>query len=206
MSVAVKSDTPPHLASATATSPRMINHLAYVTHDYAATVDFYTKVLGMEVVNTIIGDRIPSTGDPFPYFHFFFRLQDGSTLAFFDAPDLPRAPEANHVGHGIFNHLAFHATSDEEVLQWKERLDSHGVESLGPIDHDGEFLSVYFFDPNGIRLEFTHPRHDTWNNNPKQASSDLARWTKVNQDAISQGRPVGEAVVESLRKDHDAAN
>lgn len=206
MSAAVKSDTPPHLASAPATSPRMLNHLAYLTHDRAATVKFYTDVLGMEMVSTVIGDHVPSTGDNFPYFHFFFRLMDGSTLAFFEAPGMPRAPEPNHVGHKIFNHLAFHAISDEEVIQWRDRLVSKGVEVLGPIDHDGHFLSIYFADPNGIRLEFTHPQHDTWNNTPEQARVDLAKWTKITDEAISQGRNVAEAVVESLKKEREAAN
>ena len=74
--------------------PRMLNHVAYVTHDAQATVDFYTGVLGMELVSTVIDDSIPSTGDPFPYFHLFFRMADGSTIAFFESPGLP--PAAAH--------------------------------------------------------------------------------------------------------------
>ena len=32
---------------------------------------------------------------------------------------------------------------------------AEGVEVVGPIDHDGYVKSIYFFDPNGARMEFT---------------------------------------------------
>ena len=60
-------------------TPRMLNHAAYVTHDVEATARFYTEVMGMELASTIFDDKVPSTGDAFPYFHIFFRMQDGST-------------------------------------------------------------------------------------------------------------------------------
>ena len=74
-------------------APTMLNHAAYVTHDAQATVQFYTEVMGMELASTIMGDRIPSTGDAFPYFHLFFRMGDGSTMAFFESPGLPPASD-----------------------------------------------------------------------------------------------------------------
>ena len=43
--------------------PRMLHHTAYVTHDAAATIDFYTRVLGMDLVSAVIDDEVPSTGD-----------------------------------------------------------------------------------------------------------------------------------------------
>jgi catechol 2,3-dioxygenase-like lactoylglutathione lyase family enzyme len=49
----------------------------------AATADFYTRIMGMELASTCFDDKIPSTGDAFPYFHIFFKMQDGSTIAFF---------------------------------------------------------------------------------------------------------------------------
>src|SRR5579863_2511457 len=82
--------------------PQMLSHLAYVTQDAEATVDFYTKVLGLEFVLAVIDDKVPSTGAPFPYFHIFFRLGDGSTLAFFEAPGLPKRPPVSHPAYDIF--------------------------------------------------------------------------------------------------------
>ena len=65
--------------------PAMLSHVAYITRDTAATADFYTRILGMELVNAVLDDSIPSTGEPVPYFHSFFRMSDGSTVAFFEA-------------------------------------------------------------------------------------------------------------------------
>ncbi|HZA95581.1 MAG TPA: VOC family protein, partial [Burkholderiaceae bacterium] len=52
------------------------------------------------------------------------------------------------------NHIALRVGSVEELTQLKERLEAHGVEVLGVTDHH-IFQSIYFFDPNGIRLELT---------------------------------------------------
>ena len=43
-----------------------------------------------------------------------------------------------------------------ELLAAKERLEAAGVEVLGVTDHH-IIESIYFFDPNGIRLELTTP-------------------------------------------------
>ena len=48
------------------TKPSMLSHVAYITHDTAATVAFYTDVMGMELVNAVLDDKIPSTGDCVP--------------------------------------------------------------------------------------------------------------------------------------------
>src|SRR5689334_15588017 len=99
-------------------APTMLNHAAYVTHDAAGTVRFYTEVLGMEFASTIMGDHVPSTGDDFPYFHIFFRMGDGSTMAFFESPGLPAAAPATHPAYGVFNHMALQVDSVDEVKRW----------------------------------------------------------------------------------------
>ena len=101
-------------------TPTMLNHAAYVTHDAAATVDFYTQVMGMELASTLMGDRIPSTGDAFPYFHLFFRMGDGSTMAFFESPGLPPAAKASHPAYDVFNHIAFQVDSVRELERWRD--------------------------------------------------------------------------------------
>jgi catechol 2,3-dioxygenase-like lactoylglutathione lyase family enzyme len=85
-------EAPAPSAETSGLTPVMLNHAAWVTHDVAATTEFYTKVMGMELASTIFDDKVPSTGDAFPYFHIFFRMQDGSTIAFFEAPGLPAKP------------------------------------------------------------------------------------------------------------------
>src|SRR5437764_11506708 len=109
--------------------------------------------MGMELASTVIDDAIPSTGDPFPYLHLFFRLGDGSTMAFFESPGLPPAAGSSHPAYDIFNHIAFEVDSSEEIHRWHAWLVGKGLDVIGPIDHKGLILSIYFHDPNGLRLE-----------------------------------------------------
>jgi catechol 2,3-dioxygenase-like lactoylglutathione lyase family enzyme len=179
--------------------PTMLNHAAYVTHDAEATVRFYTKIMGMELASTIIGDRIPSTGDAFPYFHLFFRMGDGSTMAFFESPGLPQAARATHPAYDIFNHIAFQVDTVAEVERWRGWLASNGVEVIGPIDHEGMVLSIYFRDNNGYRLELTTPLDKDWNRHTDQAYRDLEGWLAVKEKAKREGRDVRGALLEFIR-------
>jgi catechol 2,3-dioxygenase-like lactoylglutathione lyase family enzyme len=179
-------------------APTMLNHAAYVTHDAAGTVRFYTEVMGMEFASTIMGDSIPSTGDDFPYFHIFFRLGDGSTMAFFESPGLPAAAKATHPAYDIFNHMALQVDSVDEVKRWKDWLVEHKVDVIGPIDH-GIVLSIYFHDNNGYRLELTTPLDKNWNRHTEQAYRDLAAWQGAKDKAAHSGQTVEAALLELIR-------
>jgi catechol 2,3-dioxygenase-like lactoylglutathione lyase family enzyme len=172
-------------------APVRLNHLAYVTHDTAGTVAFYTQVMGMPLIEAVMHERVPSTGDPFPYVHFFFRMQDGSTIAFFEAVGLPRRPEPAHPAYLVFDHLALEVGTPREVDEWKERLEAHEVDVLGPVDH-GIIYSIYFHDPNGIRLEITTPLEADWNDRPEVAREIVGAWLAAKQEATSTGRPADE--------------
>ena len=167
--------------------PTMLSHVAYITHDTAATVRFYSDLLGMELVNAVLDDSIPSTGDPVPYFHSFFRLADGSTVAFFEAPELPPEPAPTHPAYDVFRHLALQVDSREDVDAWREWLVGNGVEVLGPVDHK-IIYSIYFHDPNGNRLEITTPLDPRWNDMPDKARESLAEWEQVKATARESGR------------------
>src|SRR5262245_42904121 len=69
--------------------PLKLHHSASATPDAARVADFYQRIMGMEMVHTVLDDRVPSTGQAFPYIHLFFRMADGSTIAFFESPCLP---------------------------------------------------------------------------------------------------------------------
>lgn len=179
--------------------PRMLNHAAWVTHDVAATADFYTRVLGMDLANTILDDRVPSTGDEFPYFHIFFRMGDGSTVAFFECPGLPPAAPSTHPAYDLFNHFAMQVDTVGDIHRWKEWLESNGVAVLGPIDHEGIILSIYFHDPNGYRLELTTPLDPQWNRHGSQGHQDLDAWVRTKEHARSEGADVAAALIELAR-------
>lgn len=188
-------DTAPKL------TPLMLNHAAWVTHDVEATAEFYTKIMGMELASTVYDDHVPSTGDDFPYFHIFFRMQDGSTIAFFEAPGMPGRPELTHPAYGIFDHLAMQAKDRQEVDTWLEWLKQNDVSVIGPIDHKGFCYSIYFHDPNGIRLEITTPLDPEWNRHTKQGYIDLEKWCGAKNKAKAEGRDVGEVLVELIREE-----
>ncbi len=150
---------------------RGVNHLALVCKDMARTVEFYRDVLGMPLIKTLDlpGDR----GQ-----HFFFDMGNGDSLAFFW---FPGAPEA-HPGiatpaalpgegsllsaHGSMNHIAFNVPV-EKFDEYVERLKAKGIKVSRVMNHDNSptqcsdvvtddvyVRSVYFFDPDGICLEF----------------------------------------------------
>jgi catechol 2,3-dioxygenase-like lactoylglutathione lyase family enzyme len=182
-----------------ALTPRMLNHLAYVTRDVAATADFYTRVMGMELASTIFDDHVPSTGDAYPYFHIFFRMADGSTLAFFECTDLPPAAKPTHPAYDTFNHVALQAASRAELARWRKWLEKCGVEVLGPVDHKGLVESIYFHDPNGIRLELTVPLDKAWNRHTRRGYADLKLWVETKERARRAGRNPGAALRAMIR-------
>lgn len=179
--------------------PMMLNHAAWVTHDVEATAHFYTRIMGMELASTVYDDSVPSTGDAFPYFHIFFRMQDGSTIAFFEAPGLPPRPPATHPAYGIFDHIALQAKDSAEVIRWHEWLCANEIEVVGPVDHKGLIFSIYFHDPNGLRLEITTPLDTKWNCHTEQGYADLKMWCDAKNKAIAENRDVSDALVQLIR-------
>jgi len=130
-----------------------LHHAAYRCKDAQQTVDFYTKVLDLEFAMAMAEDTVPSTGEHSPYMHIFFRMADGSCVAFFELPEAapmgrdPNTPE-------WVQHLALRVADEAALLKYKARLEAAGVAVIGPTDHT-IFKSIYFFDPSGHRLELS---------------------------------------------------
>ena len=132
---------------------KQLHHVAYRCRDAKETVEFYTRVLGLEYAMALSEDRVPSTGEAHPYMHIFFRMDDGSYVAFFELPDAPAMGRDGSTPPWV-QHLALRVADEEALERSRKRIESHGVEVLGPVDH-GICKSIYFFDPNGHRLELT---------------------------------------------------
>ncbi len=135
------------------TAPRLrrIHHVAYRCRDAAQTVAWYEQVLGMEYTNAFAEDHVPSTGAYDPYMHVFLDCGGGNVLAFFELPNQPEMGKDPNTPAWV-QHLAFEVADEAELLAAKAHLESHGIDVLGPTWH-GIFKSIYFFDPNGHRLE-----------------------------------------------------
>ena len=128
-----------------------IHHAAYRCKDAAETVAWYARVLGMDYTTAFAEDTVPSTGDPDPYMHVFLDAGGGNVLAFFELPTRPAMGRDENTPAWV-QHLAMEVGSMDELLAAKERLQADGIDVIGPTDHT-IFKSIYFFDPNGHRIE-----------------------------------------------------
>jgi glyoxylase I family protein len=156
---------------------QQLHHYAYRARDAEETRHFYEDILGLPLYHIIQSDIVPSTGEYCPYTHFFFRLQDGSFIAFFDLGDDEAALPSPNTPAWV-NHISFRVDSQQALRDMKARLEANGIEVLGVTDHH-IFHSIYFFDPNGVRLELTAQLADEFQmlQESKTAHTRLAEWT-----------------------------
>ena len=163
-----------------------LHHFAWRCRDAEQTRAFYEDLLGLPLAHLIRADHVPSTGEYCPYVHIFFQLRDGSYIAFFDLGDDTAALPSPNTPAWV-NHIAFEVDSMQALHDARARLIAAGVEVLGPTDH--HFVhSIYFFDPNGIRLELTARLDPPGYLADKKASAhaEIAAWS-----AEKQARRVG---------------
>lgn len=128
-------------------------HFSFPCRDGEETRAFYEDIMGMPLVACMSADRVPSTGEYGPYAHFFFEMGDGSYLAFFDLGRNEQPLPSPNTPDWVM-HFAIEVDSVEAVQAMKARLDAAGVKTTDMVDH-GFINSIYFFDPNGLRLEVT---------------------------------------------------
>ena len=128
-----------------------VHHVAYRCRDAKETVEWYQKHLDMKFVLAIAENEVPSTKAPDPYMHVFLDAGGGNILAFFELPSQPPMDRDRNTPTWV-QHLALKVESMDKLLAAKERLQAAGIEVIGPTDHT-LFKSIYFFDPNGHRLE-----------------------------------------------------
>jgi len=150
-----------------------LHHNAYRCRDSEETRRFYEDFLGLPLSGSLeIGET--KTGRKTAVLHTFYRLDDGSYLAFFEAPDMPFDFKAQH---DFDLHIALEVAPEnlEEMMATGKRL---GLETRGISDH--HFVrSIYFRDPNGYVIELTAktPDHDdAMDPASNEARSILERW------------------------------
>ena len=127
------------------------HHVAYRCKDAGETTKFYENMLGMEFQLAFAENEVPSTGEHDPYMHIFLDAGGGNVLAFFELPEQPEMGRDENTPIWV-QHIALKVDSIEDLLAAKVRLQAHDIDVLGPTNH-GIFKSIYFFDPNGHRLE-----------------------------------------------------
>ena len=127
------------------------HHVAYRCNDAKETVEFYRDVMGMDFQLAIAEDKVPSTGAPDSYMHIFMDAGNGNVLAFFEVPNSPPMAKDPNTPTWV-QHIAFKVKDMDALLAAKQRVEAAGLDVIGPVNHT-IFHSIYFFDPNGHRLE-----------------------------------------------------
>ncbi|MDV6284979.1 VOC family protein [Rhodococcus jostii] len=144
---------------------RGVDHVAFPTFDPAATVRFYRDVLGFPVVHSICAAGWGPEDHP-DFIHFFFDIGNGDRIAFFYYFGLDRigtGPKGD--AYASFSqetpdffvksrHLALHVDSEEDLLEYRRRLDNSEWPVYRQLQHE-TIESIYTHDPNGYMFEIT---------------------------------------------------
>ncbi len=149
-----------------------LHHSAYRCRDSEEPRQFYEDFLGLPLVEALqIG--VTKTGRTADVLHTFYQMDDGSCLAFFDAP---KEPFDFKEQHDYDLHIAL-TVSDDELQPMIDKGRALGIESRGISEH-GFVRSIYFRDPNGYVVELCalpkSPLAEFFN--PVDAHKKVVRW------------------------------
>ena len=149
---------------------------AYRCRDSEETRRFYEDFLGLPLAaSLLIGET--KTGRACEHLHTFYRLDDGSFLAFFEAPDMPFDFKEQH---DFDLHIALEVTH-EHLLRMMRKGQDLGMHVRGISDH--QFIdSIYFRDPSGYVIELTakRPNHaDAADPTKNRARAKLDSWQRA---------------------------
>lgn len=138
--------------------PNGVHHLAICTKNMKEQIEFFTQVVGMELVALYWMHGVKNT------YHGFLKLGDSSSIAFVQGPESGEIQPIMGVSHaswtaapvapGAMQHLALNVDTEADLLTMRDRLRSHGRWVWGPLDH-GFCKSIYFAGPEGLMLEFS---------------------------------------------------
>ncbi len=154
---------------------RGLHHNAYRCRDSEETRRFYEDFLGLPLVNAF-EIRETKSGREVHVLHSFYAMDDGSCLAFFEAPGSPFEFKPQH---DYDLHIALEVPH-EALAAMKTKAQAAGLEVRGIADHK-MIDSIYLRDPNGYVIELTakRPDHDAQMDPEKNgARAELARWQR----------------------------
>jgi catechol 2,3-dioxygenase-like lactoylglutathione lyase family enzyme len=138
--------------------PNGVHHLAMATRDVKAQLDFFTDVIGMELVALYWMHGVENT------VHAFVKMGETTTIAFVQGPEMKDIEPHLGVSHpgfvvgnvapGAMQHLALNVDSEADLMAMRDRIRARGHWVMGPADH-GFCKSIYLVAPEGIMLEFS---------------------------------------------------
>jgi catechol 2,3-dioxygenase-like lactoylglutathione lyase family enzyme len=161
---------------------RKLHHNAYRCRDSEQTRAFYEDFLGLPLAGTLEIKETKS-GRATNTLHTFYRLDDGSYLAFFEAPDMPFEFKTQH---DYDLHIALEV-GREALNEMFAKGKGRGIETRGVSNH-GFIDSIYFRDPNGYVIELCTKRdnHDReMDPATNSAREKLQRWTAARRTSAA---------------------
>ena len=154
---------------------KKLHHAAYRCKDSEETRKFYEDFLGLPLVHAFKINET-KTGRKTSVLHTFYKMDDDSYLAFFEAPNQP----FNFINQHDFDlHIALEVTPSV-LTEMHEKGKRNNIETRGISDH-GFISSIYFRDPNGYVIELTAKNTDKTDNkdafkqNPHKILEDWMR-------------------------------
>ena len=151
-----------------------LHHNAYRCRDSEETREFYEDFLGL-VLAGALEINSTKTGRQTKVLHTFYKMEDGSFLAFFDDPETPFEFKEQR---DFDLHIALEVERDhlEKMFEIgkKSEMECRGIADHGFVD------SIYFRDPNGYVIELTakHPDHDQRMVAPGDPRGILKNWNE----------------------------
>lgn len=149
--------------------PNGIHHLAFMAGDIKKHIEFFSQVMGCPLVALFDMHGVPGA------LHAFLKMSDHSYFSIVQMPDIDAIPiklGTTHAGSGggrsapgTLQHLAFGVSTQDDLIAMRDRIRSHGVNVIGPIDH-GMCQSIYFAGPDSMTLEVA----------TSQVTVDPSRW------------------------------
>ena len=130
-----------------------VGHVLIAVHDLTRSKDFYTRILGFEVL-----EEDPDHGGVFMTIGEGTHVIDLVPLPGTEPPPVPQSIMELKPSLG-FGHVAFPVESARELRRAYFELIDNQVRVLATIDHESQ-ESIYFCDPDGNVLEIYWERPD----------------------------------------------
>jgi glyoxylase I family protein len=161
-----------------------VERWSFIAYDLKNTHRFYTEVLLRPLVYAQTSEYLPGSAEYAPHIEVRYGLDDGSTINLIVFRGNP--PDQARRLHPL-RHFAFEVDNPDVLHRWREHLVATGTEVLGEIDH-GSVMSIYFHDPNEIRLELCTNLIEFDAEEERKAGQVYREWWKLG--STEQSTPV----------------
>jgi len=184
-------------------SHKGFSHIGLSTRDLDSTRDFYEHVMGFKAVRCDI-IKIAEGGQ---IRHIFFDTGHDQLLAFMEPQGVAGIPEDYDAGintglgvPGSFYHFAFEAGSVAALEAKRQELLAKGIVVTEIVDHEWA-QSIYFYDPNGISLEYCCLTRDIGTEDDvtmqvrveRSEQAMRQRWERLREASAAALAPAGSA-------------